>query len=252
VAAEIYAVYASLGLADWLDLSFAIPIIHLGIDGRSEARILPSTGGQPLHLFAGTPQSPILEANSRSSGEATGLGDLAVRLKAQFLSSEVLDMAALAEVRAPTGRREDFLGTGETNLRGLLIASAGFGDFSPHLNFGYQLRRGDLGQDAFEIVAGFDHRLAPAVTLALDVLGVLKVGDDPIHFPEAVPIGGAYQQTVDPTNIPDIPDHILDGSLGFKFRTEAGLVVVANVLVPLNQGGLRPQLVPTIAIEYPR
>src|SRR5690606_7750555 len=150
ITAEIYAFYASLGIANRVDLSFAIPVVHLGIDGRSEARIIPTTGEELLHLFAGTPEDPVLEASSRSSGEATGLGDLAVRLKAHFLSSDVLDMAVLGEVRAPTGRTDDFLGTGETNLRGLLIASGGFGDFSPHLNFGYQLRQGDLSQDAFE------------------------------------------------------------------------------------------------------
>ena len=42
----------------------------------------------------------------------------------------------------------------------------------------------------------------------------------------------------------------MDGSFGFKFQTGGGLIIVTNVLVPLNDGGLRSGVIPTLGLEY--
>jgi hypothetical protein len=59
-----------------------------------------------------------------------------------------------------------------------------------------------------------------------------------------------FVRAVEVTNIPNTRDDIIDGSLGFKFQTGAGLIIITNVLVPLNDGGLRSGVTPTIGLEY--
>jgi hypothetical protein len=253
IRANIFALYGTFGVTDWLDLSVAVPVVSLSLDGRSSARIVPATGIPVQHFFAGTPENPVLQANSDSRGTASGIGDVAVRVKAQFLRGSGLDMAVLGEARAPTGRTEDFMGTGEWGWRGLFIASGEFGGFSPHTNFGY-VRRGGVGAtDLFEGVLGFDQQMAPWATLAVDVLGLFAIGSGGIEFAaEPVIMTHPYRQEVRVTNIPNMRDNQVNGSLGFKFRTPGGVMLITNALVPLNRGGLRPDWVGTFGLEYAR
>lgn len=249
IAADVYAFYATFGLTDWLDLSVALPVIDMEIRGNSLGRVGPTTD-PPFHFFGGTRENPVFEASTQAFGSTTGIGDIATRLKASLVSGDNWDLGALAEVRAPTGREEDFLGTGEVNLKGLLIVSGAFADFSPHTNLGFEYRGSDLEQNELEVIAGFDQRLSNWATLAVDFLGAFKLGDEELAFPQPVELEAPFTRNIRVTNIPDQRDDIMDGSIGFKFRTGDGLILITNVLVPLNDGGLRSGLIPTLGLEY--
>jgi len=249
--AEVMAFYSTFGLTDWLDMSLAIPIVNFSMRGSSLAQITPSTPEAALHFFGGTPDNPTLEARSAAiDGSTTGLGDVSLRLKARVTNNEKWNFGLLGEARAPTGRQEDFLGTGDWNLRALAIVSGELDNFSPHVNLGYQYRGSDLEQDLVEIVAGFDFLMADWVTLAVDLLGGFRMGESTLEFPEPVQIVAPFRRTVTRTNLPDLRDDVVDGSFGFKFRTGGGVLILANVLVALNDGGLRPDWAPTLGIEY--
>lgn len=250
LGASVFVLYSTYGLTDWIDLSVAIPIVSLELNGVSTARITPTTGDEALHFFGGTQENPELGARSQTRGETTGIGDVAVRLKGRLLEGENWQLGVLAETRAPTGREEDFLGTGEWNAKGLLILSGDFEGFSPHANVGYEFRGSDLEEDDFEAIVGFDHRLAPWATLAVDLLGTFKVGDRELLLPEPVEIEAPFHREVELTNLPERRDDVIDGALGFKFRTGPGIILIANALVPLNDGGLRSGPVPTLGLEY--
>ncbi len=249
VDADVFAFFGTFGLTDWLDISVAIPVVDLSLRGKSVAAITPSTD-PAFHFFGGTQDDPILTATSQTFGDASGIGDIAARLKVMVVSGENWDFGFLAEVRAPTGDEEDFLGTGEWNAGGIAIISGTFSDFSPHANVGYQYRGSDLDQDEVKIFAGFDHRLAEWVTLAVDFLGNFKVGDQELTFPGTVTYEAPFERDLRVTNIPNSRDDRLDGSFGFKFQTEGGLIVVTNVLIPLNDGGMRADWTPSLGLEY--
>ncbi len=248
--AEIFALYATLGLTDWLDVSVAVPIVNLELFGSSVARITPSTPDAALHFFAGTPEDPTLEAQSQARGSATGLGDAAVRLKARLTNNDVWDLGVLGELRIPTGREEDFLGSGSLNAKGMLIISGAFDTFSPHANLGYEHRGSELDEDEVELILGFDQKLTDWATLAMDLLGTFKLGESPITFPEDVQITQPFSRTLSLTNLPDTRDDVIEGAVGLKFRTGGGLVLISNVIVALNDGGLRTELTPTFGLEY--
>jgi hypothetical protein len=248
--ADLLALSTTFGLTDRVDLSLAVPIVQIDLAGSSLASISPTTQGETAHFFGGTPESPVLEARTRASEQAGGVGDVAARVKAHVVRSEPWNFGVLGELRIPTGREEDFLGTGDFGGRGLLIVSGRFGNFAPHVNAGYELVGGNVGSDEVGLVAGFDHRLAEWATLAVDVLGAFPVGEEKVTFPERTQIEAPFSRSIRRTNIPNRRDEQVDGSLGFKFRTGAGLVIVTNVLVPMNQGGLRTGVIPTVGLEY--
>lgn len=247
--ADVFAFYTTFGLTDWLDLSVALPIIDFEMRGSSLAAITPTTD-PVFHFFGGTQEEPDLTATTDAFGSSSGIGDIAGRLKALLVRGASWDLGLLAEVRAPTGREKDFLGTGEWNAKGLLILSAIFSDFSPHTNLGYEYRGSEFDQDALNIIAGFDQRLSDWATLAVDFLGAFKVGAEKLVFPEDVTYDAPFTRTAQLTNIPNSRDDVMDGSFGFKFQTGGGLIIVTNVLVPLNDGGLRSGVIPTLGLEY--
>lgn len=251
VDASVFALYTTYGITDRLDLSLAVPVVSLQVAGSSRATIVPSTFDRALHFFGGTPEVPQLSATAQTFGKASGIGDIAVRSKLGLVRGDRWDAALLAGVRLPTGREEDFLGAGDVNAKGLIILSGRLGDFSPHLNTGYEHRGNELDPDELELALGFDHRMADWATLAVEVLGAFKMDPSPLEFPGPVSWTAPFARTLPRSNIPSMRDDVVNGAVGVKLRTGDGVIVVANVILPLSDGGLRPGPVPTIGIEYP-
>jgi hypothetical protein len=135
-------------------------------------------------------------------------------------------------------------------VRGLGIVSGQFGNFSPHANVGYLYRSGETQNDAVLATIGFDHALASWATLAADLISELQVGDTQLEIPETLVIEEPFRRTIQPSNIPNMRDDIIDGSVGLKFVTSPGLTIITNALIPLNNGGLRPDVAWTLGLEY--
>jgi len=250
VDVKLASFVVTYGVSDRLDFGVALPIVSTSLRGRSEAQVIPFGGPNAAHFFAGTPSNPVLSASRFVEGSATGLGDVAVRVKLRLRHSDQVSIAMLADGRFPTGSARDLLGAGEFSGRLLAILSTRFGDFAPHGNLGYLGRSGALRNDAVVATLGFDHLLAPWVTLAADLISQLQVGDSRLVVPGDVAIEVPFRRTVRTTTIPNRRDDLVDGSLGFKFSTRRGPTMVVNALWPLNRGGLRANVLGTIGIEY--
>lgn len=239
------------GALDWLDVTVALPVVFSDLEGTSQAQIIPFGGPPVTNFFGGTSEDPeLISGQQFVSGSASGLGDVAVRLKAHVAQSESTDIAGILEARFPTGSEDDLLGSGEFVARALAVVSTSFGDFSPHLNTGFLYRGGDLLSHAGLATAGFDHRLAPWVTMALDITAQFQVGESSLDLPETVTLSSPFTRTVQPTAIPDQRDDIIDAAFGFKFPMSSGLVFVVNSMWPLNKGGVRPNWTLGGALEY--
>ncbi len=239
------------GLFDRLDIGVAIPIVFTTVRGNSQAQIVPFGGPPATNCFGGTPDDPVLASDPRFvEGSASGIGDIAVRLKVALTESQSARLGMIAEARFATGSEEDLLGSGAFAFRGLGIISTTFDTFSPHANLGYLHRSGDLQNDGVLVTAGFDQVLAPWVTLAVDLVSQFQVGDRKLQIPGPVVIESPYRRVIEATTVPDIRDDLIDASVGFKFVTPAGVTLVANSAWPLNRGGVRPHVLWTVGLEY--
>lgn len=244
----VTTLFATWGLTDRMDLGVAVPIVHSGLTGRSTGTIIPF-GIPTSHFFAGDSAHPVLTATASTFGFATTLGDIAVRLKGRVLDKKDFGVGYLIDGKLPTGSEENLSGSGHPALRGLMLASARFDDFSPHVNLGYVVRGGSTSSDGFLATAGFDHRMANWATFATDLFAEWPVGANSLKLPGPVQYLYPVPRTVLPTNIPNMRDDRLNGSFGMKFRTPGGPILVANAIVPLRRGGLESRLIWTLGLD---
>lgn len=261
VKANIFAVFATFGLTNNFDIGIAIPYINLSLSGIAQATVNSFTYARSdtaFHNFGQDVRNPELQAISPYDESVSGLGDIAIKLKYSFVRGADMDMAALMDVRLPTGEDSDFLGTGKTNIRFAGIISKKIGDFTPHLNVGYDKRLAELDSDEFEFALGFDQKIVSGLTFAFDILGQVDVNsDDAIElFPGITEIvdqpesgEGQARREIDLSNIPERDnDNVYDASFGFRYAPSANVILLGNILVPLNNGGLRSRVAPTVGL----
>ncbi|HEX2722140.1 MAG TPA: hypothetical protein VHM24_04435, partial [Gemmatimonadaceae bacterium] len=247
---RVNSLYATYGVTDRLDIGFVVPIVQAHMEGTSFAQMVPFGGTTANHFFAGTATNPVLSASRQTEGSATGLGDVAMRLKANMRDTPKNSIAFLLDARFPTGSKKDLLGAGSFSSRTLVVLGSRFGDFSPHANVGYLFRAAKEQNDAVLGTVGFDHRLSGGVTLAADLVSELQVGDSHLKLPATVSYESPFRRSLVPTQIPDVRDDIVNGSFGFKLIPKRNITLVLNTLFPLNRGGLRADLIYTGGIEY--
>ena len=267
VNANIFAFYATVGLTDQLDISFALPVINISVSGAARAVInsfsLARNGAADHHFGElGTEgNEPQLEHVESYSENEFGIGDLAVRLKYAFFDDSAIDAAVLLDARLPTGDEANFMGTGKANVRLSGIASKTFGDFTPHLNLGYEYRGAEYDSDELEFAVGFDQQLVKGLTFAVDILGEFDLNkEDALDFdysPEPIRIrstleNGSFTRTIDQNNIPwrINDDGILNAAMGFRAAPADNINFLANILVPLNDDGLRSDVVYTVGFAF--
>ena len=243
----VTSAYVSYGVLDNLDVGVLVPLVRASLDGSSEAQVLPFSRPTP-HLF-GTVENPSEFADASSKGSAFGIGDIGIRVKANLFQRDAIGFAIAAEARLPTGDSANFLGSGQTSVRALGILSGRSGSFSPHLNAGVAIRPGSNQNSSLLGTAGFDHLLSERVTLAVDLIGDYELGDSRLPLPQYIVFDSPARRRVRLTDVPDQNDNILDASVGLKMQMPGDLRGVANLLVPLSEGGLRPRYLWTFGLE---
>ncbi|MFL5495377.1 MAG: hypothetical protein ACJ8DC_13420 [Gemmatimonadales bacterium] len=253
---DVASLFATYGLLDRIDLGLIVPVVHTSLAAHSIAQIIPF-GGLPTgatHFLAGTAEDPVLSTTQVVAGSATGIGDIAGRLKVNLLDRNRAAVALLADVRAPTGDEKDFLGTGEWAFRGLGILSLQFGDFSPHVNAGYVWRGRNaanrVANDAILATLGFDQVFAPWATFSADVISELQLGRSVFEVPAPVTFTAPFVRSVRPMEISDARDNLVTVSLGFRLATLSNFMGVANTLIPVTGSSPRPDFAWTVGVEY--
>lgn len=260
--ASILAFYATAGVTDRLDVGVALPLVNARLKADPLASVNSFTfvtNDTANHSYGDDPVAPVLVTRPTPvNDDATGIGDVALRAKLNFHSGERADLAGLLEVRLPTGDEDNFLGSGHTSVKAVLIASRAFGGITPHANLAYNYRDSKLDNDDIELFLGYSQTIGARFTLALDLIGRFEVGStiDELQFDETAtirrPVGNSeYVQQVELTNLPQADrDHRVDLSLGAKYAPREFLVLLGNAFFPVNDDGLRSDFVTTVGFEF--
>ena len=249
--------FATYGLLDAVDIGVTVPLIRNAFSGYTDAVIVPPAGSTASpYNFGGPAANPRLTDRAVVAPvEATGIGDIAARVKWRLTGeNNRLALALFVEGRFPTGDEDQLFGTGKFAARGLGVASLDAGSgFSPHLNLGYFHRPSSSSvplRSAFLFTAGADQRLGSFLTLAADVLGQLPTGSNQFTSgPVTIQTGPSTTVSFQSSNVPSREDTLLDGSLGAKI-TVGAVTAIINGLIPLNQTGLRPDALLTAGLEF--
>ena len=97
---------------------------------------------------------------------------------------------------------------------------------------------------------GFDQLVASNITMAFDLLSEWQVGPSKLVIPPPVQYQFPYPHSQIVSNIPNQRDNFASSSVGFKFTTQRGIVIVTNALFPLRNSGLQPSVVWSGGLEY--
>ena len=260
--------FFSYGLTDSVDVSVALPVISATLDVASAAKI-QRLGTDELedddpdrlaHTFRF--KEDVSDRRFVNGSSASGLGDVILRLKGTVAHWERAALALAADVRFPTGDELKFLGTGAVGFKPFLIFSYNR-RISPHFNVGYQFNGksilgGDVGTgqkgdlpDQFLYSAGVDVGVTPKFSLAADFLGQRIIDAQRVSLIKAVDAADQPGQTgFETIAFSRRSVETADAAFGFKLNPARGLLVTYNLIVKLNQGGLRSRVTPLIGVSF--
>jgi len=229
IDATVATLYANLGISDRLEVGLATPMIALRVDGSRVNTYFGRTLTQ-----------------ARASATSVGLADMVVRGKVNLYSGNSIALATAADVRLPTGRRQDLLGAGSMSVRVAGIASVESGRWSTHANGGISL--GGLAREF-----NYGGAVAVAATGRVTVTGELlgRRLDGPGGF-SAVSAPNANIVGVETIRlVPDASTLTMITALpGVKWNVSDTWVLAANVSVPLRKAGLTAPFIPFIGLDY--
>jgi hypothetical protein len=256
--------FVTYGILDRLDLSLAVPYLNvdMGVTSLATIQRIGTGANTAVHFFA-DPAAPKGQGDQKTfsnSNSASGIGDLLMRLKGTVLKSGHTGLALGADFRFPTGDEENFLGSGAAAVKPFLAWSLAAGKVSPHVNLGYlwtgdSVLAGDVLTgtkvslpDEFIWAAGFDVGVVERLTLAADVLGRHVSSSPQLQTRTFTALDG--QTTFPDIHFVDGSFDVIDGAFGLKFNAGGKLLIDLNVLVKLNNSGLRDKVTPLLGLEY--
>jgi hypothetical protein len=257
-----FTTYLNFGVTSWLDAAVAVPLVSTDLTVRSTATVQRiGTSANPLiHFFRDANGAVGNTRSFESSGSASGIGDIVLRLKARVANVGPLDIGLGVDSRTPTGDEMDLLGAGAWGVKPFLVLSSTSRSFSPHATVGYEWN-GDSSL-AGDPVAGTKAKLPDQVTysggLAVALTGNLTLAADVIgrYIIDSRRLVPKTFTSIDGrTTFPDISflrssENEFSGSVGLRLNPKGRLLIDANLLFSLNDHGLRDTLTPLIGLEY--
>jgi hypothetical protein len=229
VNASVATLYGNVGLTDRLDVGVAVPFIALTLDGSR------------VNTYRGRTFT-----QASASARAVGLADLEVRTKYTVIADQKTGLAALVDLRLPTGRQEDLLGAGSASLKFSAVGSIEQGRVSAHANSGVSI--GGLAREL-----SYGGAVTMAASERVSVVGELlgRWIDSPGHI---VQVSAPHPSLSGVETIRLTPDasslHLLTLVPGVKWNLTETWVLAANVSIPLTSGGLTAPFTPFVGLDY--
>ncbi len=257
-----YVAVATYGATKRTDISVVVPI-------NSVSLTVTTSGFQGYQYNASTNSygqifSPTTSVSS--TGSASGVGDVTLIVKQMLLGQEGTRGAVAAGVSArfPSGDALNYLGSGAFggNVYGLFEYRA---RLAPHLKLSYQWNTNSQVMNlqaapttglpgGLQYAGGADYKIVRSLTLAADILGNQFVnvpsfilGQTQLPGPSGT---GGIPSQISSTTPTTLTYTTANFSGGLKWSPKAHFLLYGNVLVQLNNVGLRSDPVPLFGIAY--
>ena len=232
------------------------------------------TGLDPSCLTHTFPDFNFTGSGSVPQNSVTGISDVVARVKWNAWEGERAGIAVGVDVRFPTGDAVNYLGSGSYGLRPFFVFSYR-ARISPHVLVGYETNtnsitagdlttgvRGSIPND-FVYTVGADARITKWLTGDFDIVGQRVFGTETVSITPQQFLANCGTCTADATpptvtlnslqTHPNSSYNITNASMGIKarpFPKVSRLVFTANVLVRLDDGGLRSSASPLFGVGY--
>ncbi|MGD0628135.1 MAG: hypothetical protein ABR987_02215 [Terracidiphilus sp.] len=257
-----YVGIATYGATRRTDISVVVPInsVTLAVTTSGFQGYQYNTANQTYgQIFSPT-------TSVSSNGTASGIGDITVILKQMVLGQEGSRGAVAAGITArfPSGDALNYLGSGAFggSIYGLFEYRA---RIAPHMKLSYQWNGNSQVMNlqalptvglpgGLQYAAGADFKIVRKLTLAADILGnqfvnVPSFTSTNPNLPGPAGQGG-IPKTIPFTTSTSLTYTTANFSGGLKWSPIAHFLLYGNVLVQLNNVGLRSDPVPLFGIAY--
>jgi hypothetical protein len=271
-----YVALATLGVTQRTDISVVVPFNSVSVTATGKNFV--------GYLYDSVLNQWITEQFTSTSaqtntGSASGIGDVTVSFKQMLHGTRnegtPTAVSVGAAFRFPTGDALDYLGSGAygVNAYGIFSYRSGKSRVSPHLKLSYQWNSRSVlvnpstttktnyklpGGAQYD--GGADIKLFRTLTFAADLLGS-QFDNTPSYNPETLSltqtavIGQSSPAAPPVATLPGVSVSnntysTANLSTGFKWQPHAGLLLMGNVTIPVNNAGLHSNPVPLFGIAY--
>lgn len=221
--------FFSYGVSDRLDVGLEVPLVTVRFDGQRTRTV-----------------DGVSTLQSSQAGSSTGFGDVTVSGRYLVVGSGVRGFSVGTNLRLPTGRRLDLLGTDDAAGRVLAVASWEEGRLATHVNGGIGL--GGVSREVFWASAT-TFAAAPRLTIIGELLGrhlseLAQLSD--VYQPHPV-LAGLETMRWLPT---ERGVHTMFVVTGAKWNVARSWLLNTNLLIRVTDAGLRAALTPSLSIDY--
>lgn len=242
VATDTVVLFGNVALNGWFDAGIAVPYVRLRIDGEHR----------------------IADEVAVGSASASGLGDVALRAKIRLLAREQGGVALGIDARLPTGDKEALLGAGVTRTLVSGIWSGTVGPVVPHASVGFEywsdpfqvfdpLQRAtvEAGRHGVVYTGGVEWAASDRLTVNGEFTGRTVSDGGRLSYRELPFLGNPFGITeasiasVDPRGL-----HQVAAATGIKWNPFGTLLLTANVLIRLDEAGLRDTATPIVGFDW--
>jgi hypothetical protein len=232
--------------------------------------------GSLVRQFSNNQYAPDILTNAAKTGDlywnpsknnAAGLGDVTFRIKDNVYKSERMSLSVVTDVRVPSGDETNFLGSGAWGVKPFAALSIRTGSLTPHVNLGYQWNGSSLlggniwtgtkaGLPGFLFFSvGTDFGLTRRLTLGADYMGQELINAPRVemsNYTSQGPLVSTGQVGVFPTVVNGNKQtyNQSNASFGLKYNAFNRFLISGNLLIALNNGGLRERVTPLIGLSY--
>jgi hypothetical protein len=244
--------FATFGLTSRIDVSVALPILNvrMGMQSTCSVCFQPQPNGTTVLSF--TP--------SFATGRVTGIGDVTFRAKATVLKGERAGFALGVDVRTPTGDENNFLGSGAVGVRPFAAFGYRTRRISPHANIGYVANGNSILAsldgttprqlpNSLTYNAGVDLGLFKRLNVTGELLGQTFFDADRVLLAPRPTCGNCTTLVLDIARQTNTLNTNSFAS-GVKINPAGNFLIIADVLVKLDNNGLHYKPAPMIGISY--
>jgi hypothetical protein len=225
--------FSSYGLTDNWDIGVMVPILRNTLAVSSTAMIHEHESSQyfsgTLHEFDETGSNGDKSTDS-VQGSKTDIGDIQIFSKYNLLSEQYHQLALSFSARLATGDKANLMGFDNYGFKTSILSSHSFSlgetPLKLHLNLGYEINAGVLGQDEIDY------------SLALE---------QPITWGESL-LAMSYE-ILGEKDINENKDTTIDAAISVKWSQNDLGVFSFSGRVPLNNEGLRSDFIYAIGYE---
>jgi hypothetical protein len=221
--------FASYGVTDRLAIGAAIPIAHVRFNGTRMRTVSGTSTLQSSHF-----------------GSATGLGDITVQARYVLAGESLRGVSVGGDVRFPTGRSEDLLGSGDMAARVVGIGSWEENQLAVHVNGGIGV--GGASRELFWSTAT-TFAANQHVTLVGELMGrrLTELGlVQDVYQPHSLTPGIETMRWL----TAERGVHTMFFVTGAKWNLARSWLLNTSLLVRVTDAGLRARVTPSISIDY--